>query len=162
MPMRADSAPRLDARNGRPRNNGVGARSLHADVADGAGDDPGRTVVLVGHDAAGEPLNVPRLQAMGNVHVLTQKGGYGDFSHVDRYLEAAGWLDANGVDYEWLENLSGQCYPLRPIAQIEHELTVIGDLGFAGYFLVVWDIARVCRDNRRLGRLVRRLLGDHY
>jgi error-prone DNA polymerase len=30
-------------------------------------------------------------------------------------------------------------------AQIEHELTVIGDLGFAGYFLVVWDIARVCR-----------------
>ena len=29
--------------------------------------------------------------------------------------------------------------------QIEHELEVIGDLGFAGYFLVVWDIARVCR-----------------
>ena len=89
-------------------------------------------VVLVGHDAAGEPLNVPRLQAMGNVHVLTQKGGYGDFSHVDRYLEAAGWLDANGVDYEWLENLSGQCYPLRPIAQIEHEL---GSLNSDGYLL---------------------------
>jgi error-prone DNA polymerase len=30
-------------------------------------------------------------------------------------------------------------------AQIEHELGVIGDLGFAGYFLVVWDIAQVCR-----------------
>jgi error-prone DNA polymerase len=30
-------------------------------------------------------------------------------------------------------------------AQIEHELAVIGQLGFAGYFLVVWDIARVCR-----------------
>ncbi len=29
--------------------------------------------------------------------------------------------------------------------QIEHELEVIGGLGFAGYFLVVWDIARVCR-----------------
>jgi error-prone DNA polymerase len=29
--------------------------------------------------------------------------------------------------------------------QIEHELDVIGRLGFAGYFLVVWDIARVCR-----------------
>ena len=29
--------------------------------------------------------------------------------------------------------------------QIEHELAVIGQLGFAGYFLVVWDIARVCR-----------------
>ncbi len=30
-------------------------------------------------------------------------------------------------------------------SQIEHELEVIGELGFAGYFLVVWDIARVCR-----------------
>jgi error-prone DNA polymerase len=30
--------------------------------------------------------------------------------------------------------------------QIEHELEVIGGLGFAGYFLVVWDIARVCRE----------------
>src|SRR5271165_3017809 len=29
--------------------------------------------------------------------------------------------------------------------QIEHELDVIGGLGFAGYFLVVWDIAEVCR-----------------
>ena len=29
--------------------------------------------------------------------------------------------------------------------QIAHELEVIGQLGFAGYFLVVWDIAEVCR-----------------
>ncbi len=29
--------------------------------------------------------------------------------------------------------------------QIEHELEVIGALGFAGYFLVVWDIAQVCK-----------------
>ena len=29
--------------------------------------------------------------------------------------------------------------------QLEHELGVIGQLGFAGYFLVVWDIAEVCR-----------------
>ena len=33
-------------------------------------------------------------------------------------------------------------------AQIDHELSVIGALGYAGYFLVVWDIAEVCR---RLG-----------
>ena len=30
-------------------------------------------------------------------------------------------------------------------AQIDHELSVIGALGFAGYFLVVWDIAEFCR-----------------
>jgi hypothetical protein len=89
-------------------------------------------VVLVGHDVAGQPLDVPRLEAMGDVHVLPQKGGYGDFSHVDRYLEAAGWLDAHGVDYDWLENLSGQCYPLRPIAEIEDTL---GSLSSDGYLL---------------------------
>ncbi|GAA2797151.1 error-prone DNA polymerase [Crossiella cryophila] len=28
--------------------------------------------------------------------------------------------------------------------QVEHELAVIKDLGFAGYFLVVWDLVRFC------------------
>jgi len=31
-------------------------------------------------------------------------------------------------------------------AQIDHELDVIGQLGFAGYFLVVWEIVRFCRE----------------
>jgi error-prone DNA polymerase len=29
--------------------------------------------------------------------------------------------------------------------QIDHELEVIGELGYAGYFLVVWDIVEFCR-----------------
>ncbi|MBN9620952.1 MAG: error-prone DNA polymerase, partial [Actinobacteria bacterium] len=31
--------------------------------------------------------------------------------------------------------------------RLEHELGIIADRGFPGYFLVVWDIARFCRDN---------------
>jgi len=31
-------------------------------------------------------------------------------------------------------------------AQLDHELAVIEQLGFAGYFLVVWDIVRFCRE----------------
>ncbi|GIG20986.1 hypothetical protein Cch01nite_17100 [Cellulomonas chitinilytica] len=31
--------------------------------------------------------------------------------------------------------------------QLAHELTVIEDLGFPGYFLVVYDLVRFCRDN---------------
>lgn len=31
--------------------------------------------------------------------------------------------------------------------QIDHELRVIEDLGFPGYFLIVYDIVRFCRDN---------------
>ncbi len=31
--------------------------------------------------------------------------------------------------------------------QIDHELAVIGGLGYAGYFLIVWDIVEFCRRN---------------
>jgi error-prone DNA polymerase len=35
----------------------------------------------------------------------------------------------------------------RAYAQLEHELKIIGQLNFPGYFLVVHDITRFCRDN---------------
>jgi error-prone DNA polymerase len=31
--------------------------------------------------------------------------------------------------------------------QIDHELALIAKLGFAGYFLIVWDIVRFCKEN---------------
>src|SRR6266581_2646176 len=34
----------------------------------------------------------------------------------------------------------------RQIAQIEHELTLIGKLGFSGFFLVMWDAVRFARE----------------
>ncbi|MBD3402058.1 DNA polymerase III subunit alpha [candidate division GN15 bacterium] len=33
------------------------------------------------------------------------------------------------------------------VRQIQHELRIIRKLDFAGYFLIVWDIARFCTDN---------------
>ena len=38
----------------------------------------------------------------------------------------------------------------RVRGQLEHELAVITKLGFAGYFLIVWDIVNFCRDNQIL------------
>jgi error-prone DNA polymerase len=35
----------------------------------------------------------------------------------------------------------------RAKKQVEHELALIAKLGFAGYFLIVWDIIRFCKDN---------------
>src|SRR5215469_13398413 len=34
--------------------------------------------------------------------------------------------------------------------QLEHELGLIEKLGLAGYFLIVWDIVRFCRENNIL------------
>ena len=52
----------------------------------------------------------------------------------------------------------------RAKKQVEHELALIAKLGFAGYFLIVWDIVRFCkksrhsdsrpRKRRELGRLL--------
>jgi O-antigen/teichoic acid export membrane protein len=80
------------------------------------------SVVLISHDAAGPPLDIPRLEALPGVHVFVEPGGYGDFSHLDRYFAAVDWLDAHGVEFDWLENITGQDYPLRPIADIERTL----------------------------------------
>jgi error-prone DNA polymerase len=35
----------------------------------------------------------------------------------------------------------------RAKKQVDHELALIAKLGFAGYFLIVWDIIRFCKDN---------------
>jgi len=93
--------------------------------------------VLISHDAAAPPLDDQRLAAMPGVHVLTEPGGYGDFSHLDRYFAAVDWLDEHGVEYDWMENISGQDYPLKPIAEIERTLAstpVDGYLRYAPVF----------------------------
>jgi hypothetical protein len=91
------------------------------------------SIVLISHDSAGSALDVASLRALGNVHVLLHPGGYGDFSHLTRYLAAVDWLDANEVDYDWLENLTGQDYPLRAIAEIEDALATTDYDGFLLY-----------------------------
>ena len=91
------------------------------------------SVVLISHDASRPPLDVARLRAMPGVHVFTEEGRYGDFSHVDRYFAAVDWLDANGIEFDWLENISGQDFPLRPIAEIEQTLAQTSADGFMFY-----------------------------
>lgn len=95
------------------------------------------SVVLICHDATGPPLDRRRLEALPGVHVLSGPGGYGDFSHLDRYFAAVDWLDAHGVEFDWVENITGQDYPLRPIADIELALAnsdVDGYLQYAPVF----------------------------
>ena len=90
------------------------------------------SAVLISHDAAGQPLDVMRLEAMPGVHVFVRTGGYGGFSHIDRFFAAVDWLEEHGVEYDWLENITGQDFPLRPIAEIEH---AIAELDADGYLL---------------------------
>jgi error-prone DNA polymerase len=63
----------------------------------------------------------PGLDEMGYLRVLVERGG------TERYGARGG----ERVPGAW--------------AQIDHELRVIEELGFPGYFLVVWDIVEFCR-----------------
>jgi error-prone DNA polymerase len=45
------------------------------------------------------------------------------------------------------ERFKGKPHEAKAYAIIEHELEIIAELGFPGYFLVVWEIAKFCRDN---------------
>jgi error-prone DNA polymerase len=45
------------------------------------------------------------------------------------------------------ERFAGKPHEAKAYAIIEHELEIIEELHFPGYFLVVWEIAKFCRDN---------------
>jgi hypothetical protein len=88
------------------------------------------SVVVIDHDASRAPLDASLFWSLPDVHVLNGPGGYGDFSHLDRYFAAVEWLDAQGITFDWLQNMTGQDYPLRPIAELER---AVADSGVDGY-----------------------------
>ncbi|WP_103340911.1 error-prone DNA polymerase [Amycolatopsis sp. CA-126428] len=45
------------------------------------------------------------------------------------------------------ERFKGKPHEEKAKAQIKHELAIIEELGFPGYFLIVWDIVRFCREH---------------
>ena len=50
------------------------------------------------------------------------------------------------LTFEGARRRYGEPMTMRVRAQLEHELAVIGKLDLAGYFLIVWDIARFARE----------------
>jgi error-prone DNA polymerase len=42
---------------------------------------------------------------------------------------------------------AGKAHERRAYEMLEHELAIIDELGFPGYFLVVWDLVRFCRES---------------
>jgi hypothetical protein len=117
------------------------------------------SVVLIDHDSAGPPLDLPRLNLLRNVHIFMGHGSYGDFSHLDRYFAAIDWLDEQGIEVDWIQNLSGQDYPLRPIADIERTLSLAEVDGYLNYMPALPDCTPAAADwgvgrERRLSRPV--------
>jgi hypothetical protein len=93
-------------------------------------------VVHVSHDFSSSPLD---LTGVPGVIVRPAKGGYADFSHVRRYLDAVDDLAADPP--AWVVVLTGQDYPIRPLAEAEEDLATGDADGYLEYFPAL-DAAR--------------------
>lgn len=78
-------------------------------------------LIVVCHD--GTPDALARLAASELVDkVLASPGGRGRFSVIDAAISAMRWLETHEKPYDWLVQLSGQDYPVRPMSEFEGEL----------------------------------------
>ena len=91
--------------------------------------------VIVSHDFHSCNLDVKRLNDDG-IKVLSGRGGRGNFSSVQSYLNAIEYLIENQIEFDWLTYISGQDYPIKPISEIEHFLSKTEYDGFMEYFNV--------------------------
>jgi Core-2/I-Branching enzyme len=55
-------------------------------------------------------------------HILPAVAGRGQFGLVDSYLSALRWLRRQSLSYDWIVLLSGQDYPIRPLAEFRQVL----------------------------------------
>ncbi len=106
--------------------------------------------ILVSHNFTSCNLDVTNLQNLPDVKVLAGKGGRGDFSTGQRYLDAIDWLLSHNIEFDWLINLTGQDYPTQPLSQIESFLAETTYDGFIEYFEVFskqshWSIREAYR-----------------
>lgn len=91
------------------------------------------SIVLVSHDIHGEPIEADDISACGAI-LLRGRGGRGDFSILDGYMDAIRWLKASRIQYDWISTLSGQDFPTRPLVELDTLLRESSLHGFLQYF----------------------------
>jgi hypothetical protein len=99
------------------------ARTLRA----GSPDAP----LLIHHDDRRSQLDVAALARLGGVQLVRPPTAvaWGWASHLDMLLRCLAWA-LERVPFDWLIVLSGQDYPIRPLAEIERDLL---DSPYEGY-----------------------------
>jgi hypothetical protein len=95
--------------------------------------------VLIHHDAAESKLDRSAFSSLNQVHILEHPISvqWGEFSLVEMELYCIDWLLASSIQFDWLVFLSGQDYPIQPIADIEQFLNTTEYDGFMEYFLAI-------------------------
>ncbi|MBV9389676.1 MAG: core-2/I-branching enzyme [Chroococcidiopsidaceae cyanobacterium CP_BM_ER_R8_30] len=106
--------------------------------------------ILVSHNFAYSHLDVGPIENLPEVEVIKGKGGRGDFSLMQGYLDAVDWLLSNNIEFDWLINLTGQDYPTQPLTRLEKFLSKTNYDGFLEYFDLFSDYKYNFWDSREV------------
>lgn len=74
--------------------------------------------IVLHHDQSGSPLEASRLPERVHQVPFSMNIEWGTFSLVEMQLRCFEWIDRH-LDFDWLVLLSGQCYPIKPLADFE-------------------------------------------
>lgn len=92
-------------------------------LVDRISSDSPDAVVVISHQAESRGPELADLEQRPLTYVVLSRGGYGDFSHVVRYLDAMVVLREQALAVDWVINISGQDYPTRHLREVEAALT---------------------------------------
>lgn len=94
-------------------------------------------LILIGHDefAGLATATEIRRAVEADVFPLREPCRRGYFSLIQPYFDALERLARQGVSYDWIVYLSGQCYPVQPLKRFEERLAT----GDADGFLRFWE-----------------------
>jgi hypothetical protein len=78
-------------------------------------------VIAIHHDRFTSPTPHRELAAVGNIEVIeaTAPLRWGDYSMVRLVLDSLSELERRGVQYDWLNLISGNDYPVQPLQAFE-------------------------------------------
>ena len=101
-----------------------------------------RALIVVQHNARAVELDWRPLEGVPDVRQFFARGPQlrSHYScQVEPYLDVIAWLDREGIDYDWIVNLTAQDYPVKPVAALEALLERSDADGYLRY----WDVLSV-------------------
>jgi hypothetical protein len=93
--------------------------------------------ILISHNRESFSIDPAVFGGLPDVHVMHVTGiNRVDFSLMQAYFDGIERARELGIDFDWVVNLSGQCYPTRPLSELEQMLAATSYDGFMDYFPV--------------------------
>lgn len=94
-------------------------------------------VVIITHNSEAFRISPSDFPDSSRVHVINREGGSRiDFSLVEAYLGALDYARNQEINFDWVINLTGQCYPVRPLQELVNLLEEAEVDGFIRHFQV--------------------------